>query len=466
VQNSLKILLLEDSADDAELIDHELRLTGLKFSARQVFLESTFRTALEEFEPDVVLVDAKLPGFDGYSAIRLVRTRDAALPVIAVTGQLDDDDAVDLLRAGANDYVLKDRLARLGPAVRRAVDERTERERRAAAEARYQRLFAAAKDGIVVTDAETGIVVDINPAMAKMIREKPGSVVGAHLWDIAALVGICNSLEAYRDMVDGTAPVARDGVLGPRGGRTIEVEMTGGAFDSGGTRVYQCNVRDVSERNRLRRGMLAAADREKHRLAREIHDGLGQELVGLDMLIHGVVRELSRDRLPSAGEINRLPTITRHALEACHAIAHGLSPLSSTAGGLPEALRGLKARLGGPPGPILECEIFGDAGISLDTDACSHLYRIAQEAVANAIKHAGANRIEITMRVDREFLELRISDDGRGLTKRGTSRHGLGLQTMRDRAASIGASLQFATPAGGGTTVACQVPQAGGSAVL
>jgi PAS domain S-box-containing protein len=461
VPDALKILLLEDSIDDAELIEQELRVTGLTFVTEHVFLKSAFIEALDRFKPMLVLVDAKLPGFEGHDAIELIRTRDSMMPVIAVTGELDDDEAVNLLRSGANDYVLKDRLARLGPAISRALNERWERLRRTAAEERYQRLFAAAKDGIVVADATTGVILDANPAMCRMIRGQAPRVVGKQFWHVAAFGSLCRSLDTFRELLASSTSATKDGILLLTGGRAIDVEIAGSTFDAGDVHIFQCNMRDVSERNRLRRGLLEATDREKHRLAQEIHDGLGQELVGLDMLTHSLVRDVRRGRNLDLAELERMPAITQHALAACHAIAQGLSPLSSTGGGLLEALQALRARLSGPPGPILELQADGTSEISLSSETCSHLYRIAQEAVANAIKHAAATRVLIQLTVSIDTLELVVLDDGRGLVATGLRRYGLGMHTMRDRAASIGATLYVTDGQRGGTIVTCHVAQRG-----
>ena len=142
-----------------------------------------------------------------------------------------------------------------------------------------------------------------------------------------------------------TAP--KETVLLQRGGGSIDVEISSSTFQAAAVGIFQCNVRDVSERNRLRRGLLDATDREQVRLAREIHDGLGQELAGLDLLLLGLMPHGGIAPLPEIVKFERMTAITRHALETCHQIAHGLSPLTSTGGGLIEALQSLKEPLGG-----------------------------------------------------------------------------------------------------------------------
>src|SRR5438045_2995785 len=119
----LHILMLEDVPEEAEILQRELLKSGLEFVARRVQTRAAFAAALGEFAPDLVLADSRLPAFDGRSALQMVRQKDPLLPVIMVTGALGDEAAVELLIAGASDYVLKDRLARLAPAVRRALRE-------------------------------------------------------------------------------------------------------------------------------------------------------------------------------------------------------------------------------------------------------------------------------------------------------------------------------------------------------
>lgn len=168
LQKTLRILHLEDNPTDAELIERRLHSDGLPFTYECVAIREEFRRALEQFRPDLVLLDYQLPSFDGLSAVRMVRERDSDLPVIIVTGVLGDEAAVGLIKAGANDYVLKDRLARLAPAVEKAVTEaKISRARKHAEEAlvvsenRYRSLAAAVAQMVWTTNAQGAVTDDI-----------------------------------------------------------------------------------------------------------------------------------------------------------------------------------------------------------------------------------------------------------------------------------------------------------------
>ena len=137
----MRILVLEDNPADVELAKRELRKAGLDFTVQWVQDRRTFVAALETSAPDLVLADYALPGFDGLTALTLARQRWRDVPVIIVSGAIGEELAIETLKAGATDYVLKQRLSRLGPVVRRALVEARERAaKRRAEEARREAI--------------------------------------------------------------------------------------------------------------------------------------------------------------------------------------------------------------------------------------------------------------------------------------------------------------------------------------
>jgi len=119
-EQPLRILLLEDSALDAELITHQLDRAGIGCVTQRVDTEGAFVHALRGFEPDIVLCDHGLARYNAMAALRTARAERPAMPIIVVTSSLDEQGAVDTLKAGADDYLLKEHLARLGPAIEAA----------------------------------------------------------------------------------------------------------------------------------------------------------------------------------------------------------------------------------------------------------------------------------------------------------------------------------------------------------
>jgi diguanylate cyclase (GGDEF)-like protein len=161
MSGELKILMLEDVPEEAEVLQRELHKSGLEFVARRVHTRQAFGEALEDFAPDLVLADSRLPAFDGLTALQMVRRKDPLMPVIMVTGALGDEAAVEFLIAGASDYVLKDRLARLAPAVQRALRDKAMNRERQEAEQGIRRLTRVLQ-----------MLSGINTAVLR-IRERP-----------------------------------------------------------------------------------------------------------------------------------------------------------------------------------------------------------------------------------------------------------------------------------------------------
>ena len=221
-------------------------------------------------------------------------------------------------------------------------------------------------------------------------------------------------------------------------------------------------VRDITERRQLESELLEVADREQRHIGHDLHDGLGQQLTALEMKCFLLEEDLAADDL--ATRRKTLQEQTRQisqALQECitvtRSLAHGLAPAALKADGLSGALErlALGARV---PGKI-ECHLVCPGPVAIaDVQIAKHLYRIAQEAVNNALKHARTRRIEIRLTHARDVLRLQIKDDGRGLPQRRKARPGMGLEVMRHRAHVIGASLEIASPPGQGVTVTCTLP--------
>jgi len=134
MNNELRILILEDTASDAELMEDELKQAGLVFTAKRVATKADFIRQVEVFLPDIILADYSLPGFSGKSALNIVLNQYPDIPFIFVSGALGEEIAVELLKKGATDYVLKNNLLRLAPSVNRALKELSEHNERRKAE--------------------------------------------------------------------------------------------------------------------------------------------------------------------------------------------------------------------------------------------------------------------------------------------------------------------------------------------
>jgi PAS domain S-box-containing protein len=215
---------------------------------------------------------------------------------------------------------------------------------------------------------------------------------------------------------------------------------------------------NVTDRRRLERQILDISDREQARIGQEIHDGLCQQLVSLAFDANSLERELGAQKLPEARTAARIAEYLDQAITQARQLARGLFPIRLDAQGLPSALEELARATHERFGITCQFESSEATAVGSKTMA-THLYRIAQEAVSNAVKHSEARSITLRLQARSGQLELDIEDDGRGIAPaKLTEGQGMGLHIMDYRARSIGGRLSCEAGARGGTLVCCCVP--------
>jgi len=166
MDNELRVLIAEDVPTDTELLERTLRKVGVAFTSRCVDTRNAFLRELEDFSPDIVLCDYSMPQFTGMEALELVKELFPSIPLIIVTGSINEDTAVKCMKAGAADYLLKEDLKRLGSAVQSALEkvhtrkdkERAERERDAIFRL-YKTLVSTIPSSLLVLDVELDVVM-------------------------------------------------------------------------------------------------------------------------------------------------------------------------------------------------------------------------------------------------------------------------------------------------------------------
>jgi PAS domain S-box-containing protein len=216
-------------------------------------------------------------------------------------------------------------------------------------------------------------------------------------------------------------------------------------------------VRDITHSLNLEREILEISERERHRLGRDLHDDLCQQLVGIEFLCQRLASRLGPD-VSQHADATEIARMVQRALAQGRELARGLSPVPLAADGLTEALRSLAART--RQVFRVECR-FRSPGTPLVQNpmVAGHLYRVAQEAVTNALKHGKAGRIDIRLSRGRKGTRLGVHDNGIGLPTEPTKPGGMGLSIMRYRAEVMGGSLKVTGGPGRGTRVQCIVPE-------
>ena len=215
--------------------------------------------------------------------------------------------------------------------------------------------------------------------------------------------------------------------------------------------------REMAERRRLDQAIAKVADRERRRLGQDLHDNLGQHLTGTALTAQALKEKLAARSAPEVADAEKLVRYVEDGIDLTRNLARGFFSPELEADGLIAALQNLaesvRERFG------VNCVFDGDESIRIqDSTISNQLYRIAQEAVTNSVKHAGAKQIDIRLAMDNSELVLTIVDDGVGFPDKLQSQ-GLGLHLMRHGAALSGATLDIRRNSPNGTIVTCQVEE-------
>lgn len=246
-------------------------------------------------------------------------------------------------------------------------------------------------------------------------------------------------------------------------GRVVPVSLTLSPIKDEAGRVTGVSaiMQDISERKRLEAEILQVSEREQRRIAEDLHDGVGQQLGGISCLSDVLKKNLAEQASPeaeAAAKISRLLTV---AMAQTRSLARGLHPVAPEANGLMSALEDLATRVSDLF--KVSCHFACAQPVLIeDNTMATHLYRIAQEAVNNALKHGKAQQIVIGLSSTPERIILAVNDDGVGFKRSERRSKGLGLRIMNHRAAMIGGNFTVQKKAGGGTTAVCNVPMNSG----
>ncbi|HXQ23924.1 MAG TPA: PAS domain S-box protein, partial [Candidatus Acidoferrales bacterium] len=251
----IQLLLIEDSEDEAQLIVRELERGGYEPRWERVDTAAALQVAIQRQPWDLITCDWVMPGFGAPAALALLAELGVEAPTIIISGEVGEKAAVTAMRAGAHDFVSKQRLTRLVPAVERELRETEMRRARyraeealRASERRYRRLFETAKDGILILDALTGQIMDVNPFLLQLLGHSSEELLGKRLWEISPFRDVAENKEAFEELQAKAYMRYEHLPLETKHGRRVAVEFVSNSYQENGHRIIQCNVRDISER--------------------------------------------------------------------------------------------------------------------------------------------------------------------------------------------------------------------------
>jgi signal transduction histidine kinase len=355
VKDEIDIVLLEDSPADAELVEHALRRGGPGFKVDHVDSKRAYLHRLDQRIPDLILSDFSLPTIDGYTALAIAQEKCPDVPLIFVTGTLGEETAIDTLKRGATDYVLKHRLARLVPSVLRALREARERTERRRAQEQLRR------------------------------SHKQLHTLSVHLQSVR--------------------------------------------------------------------------EEEQIRIAREVHDELGQSLTGLKLQLTWLTSRLPKQSKLLREKSRSMAAHIDETIRTVRRIATELRPGVLDTAGLLAALEWQANQFQTQTGIL--CEVRGEMKETLsDQDLNTAFFRIFQEALTNVIRHAKATKVEVRLTEADGHVLLEVKDNGRGISEAKIhNTKSIGLLGIRERAALLGGTLHIEGARRKGTTLTARIPK-------
>ncbi|MEP7062827.1 MAG: ATP-binding protein [Betaproteobacteria bacterium] len=476
----LALIVIEDSVDDYELMLRRLSAAHPEVFAMRVESAASLVAALAQQDWSAVLSDHRLPGFGSQDALAIVRAHSHELPFIIVSGAIGEDAVVEAMRAGADDFVMKDRLNRLELVLRRALQTAAARRRQRETESAYQeseaRLRAVAanlpgmmfrieiRDGRVTFDYVSDGARRLFGIGADAISGDATAFFGCF-----AVADATRLLTALHHAVDGdgfltwtaaiSAPDAVEWVQIEASSRKLgptHVVWDGLVIDISAAKRAERDLRQSREElQQLARHLAEVREEERDVVARELHDDVGSMLTGVKFETVWL-KGLMRDAPAASDSLKQLDELVEGAILACNRIMQDLHP-AILEQGIVAALEWQAQVFGKRIG--VACRFHPPAtDVALDTGASMAVFRICQESLNNVAKHACARHVDVTLAIAQGQLTLSIADDGIGLSDNAMHRNGhFGLRGMRERAMALGGKLAIGSGKSG-TTITLSLP--------
>jgi two-component system, LuxR family, sensor kinase FixL len=322
------------------------------------------------------------------------------------------------------------------------------------------RMFELLHEGVVVID-DGSLIRMANPAFERMFGFAPGTAVGTAIDDLIAQPTGARRGQLARQLLGSAAQAPASTPIEftcrRRDGTTFEAACVATQTHVDGATHRLAVITDVTERRGLEREILEIAGREQLRIGSDLHDGLGQDLTGVALMLRSVVAQLRKENSSARGDVEDIISLVNGAIESTRAMARGLAPVGADRGGLIAGLQSMAVRGMERYGVRAHFNTSLKEPLTLDDGAATHLYRIAQEAFTNAIRHGRVTQVTIELATGDGTLTLSVQDNGRGFDERNVS-NGMGMKLMRYRAQMLGGDVTIANNEAGGVVVRCSCP--------
>lgn len=460
----LKILLLEDSPTDAEMVRRVLTKSKVNYEFRLAMDKKSFLQHIEEFSPDVILSDHSLPQFSSYEALDLARHKLPEATFILVTGTASEEYAADIIKHGADDYILKDRMARLPAAIKASLIQRK------ALKELTDYKYALDQSAIVAMTDHRGIIIYANENFCKLSHYRADELIGKdhriinsgyhpasyirYLWATIASGKIWRGEFRNRAKdgsyywVDATIIPFLNEKGKPYQYLSIRINITQ-------KKKLEAELLEQQRQEQLKitATALEAQEKERNFIGQELHDNVNQILVGTKLLLSMVRSNPDKNMGLITSCINNI----QNAIDENRKLAHELVAPDIETESLTDLLYILTDDMLSPAGLITDINTSQLQEHLLRDDQKLAIYRIAQEQCTNIIKYASASQVNISLSTINGIFSMLISDngDGMGNDKKTT---GIGLRNISGRLAIFNGTANIRTEAGKGFALEIEMP--------
>jgi two-component system sensor kinase FixL len=321
-------------------------------------------------------------------------------------------------------------------------------------------ILETMREGVVLA-ALDGRIEFTNPAFDRMFGRNSAELAGMSVLELFNIKQAQSQTDALESLLEHYSRGARrDMLFRRRDGSQFAGEVLSVEIDLSGQKRILVVVQDVSERKQLESEIIEIANRERRRLGADLHDGLGQELTGISLMLRSFSKRAGLAAFEVAPELDEIITLVNHAIQSARKMALGISPVTLERGGLLPALQTLVGWSRKSYNICVRLRLSIRSPLLIGESAAAHLYLIVQEAINNAVKHGHAGSIVVTLRTSRSLVSLSITDDGVGIGEHAARGGGMGLKLMEYRSAVIGGVMTVKRMPKGGTRVRSVCPQA------
>ncbi len=470
----LKVVIIDDEEAHFHLMKRAIEkafplASVYYFEEADACLES-----LDEITPDVIITDYLMPGINGIKFLEALNQGKKDIPVIMITGQGNENIAVQAMKLGAWDYLVKttDFFTLIPSVIQKVVHKRKLKDSLRKSERRFRDLAESTSDWIWEVDLEARYVYS-NPVVESLLGYRPDQMLGKYFYDFfSEKERDALALSCLETMVKGKPISSLDARCVHKDGHEIILEISGVPFsdNAGNLLGYRGINRDITTRMRceehirnLSQQLIKAQESERQRLSRDLHDNLAQDLSTLKISLDTLFDDQPDTPSEKRQRVSEVSKMIQRAIMDIRDLAYDLRPASLDQLGLVETVLHYCQDFSEPNALKVDFFSIGLDNIRLDSDTEITLYRLIQEGLNNIRKHADASHVTVRLSASFPHIILRIEDNGKGfdLEKRSDAafqEKRMGLRTMAERAALLNGKLKIESRSGQGTKIVVEVP--------